>query len=92
MELSFNRVWLVVTDQAPYMVKCFKGLKTSFPKMNHVTCLAHSFHRVCEKVRDKHPKVDSFLGKMKVVFSRSNDRCQLWKDVSGKLIMKYVQS
>lgn len=83
LQIPFNSVWEVVTDQAAYMVKCFKDLKVLFPKLHHVTCLAHAIHRVAEKVRDLNPKVDDFLGKMRVVFTRSNDRCQLWKDVTG---------
>lgn len=85
LNIDFNDVWLVVTDQAAYMMKCFKDLKTVLPNMHHVSCLAHSIHRVCEKVREDHKLVDDFLGKMRVVFSRSNDRSQFWKDVTGNV-------
>lgn len=84
LKIEYNDVWLVVTDQAKYMVKCFRDLKGLFPRMNHVSCLAHAMHRVCEHIREKHDLVDNFLGKMRVVFTRSNDRSQLWKDTTGK--------
>lgn len=82
LEIPLNDILLVVTDQAPYMVLCFNTMKILLPNMHHVTCIVHSLHRVAEKVRDLCPAVDNFLGIMKVVFSRSCDRRDIWKDVT----------
>ena len=68
------------------MVKCFEDLSATFPNMHHVTCLAHAFNRVCDKVKDEHPLVNSFLGTTKTVFTRSSERVELWKDVTGEII------
>ena len=76
-QIEFNNLWLVVTDQAPYMIKCFRMLQTLYLNLHHDTCLAHALHRVCEQIRSDHPLVDEFLGQMKVIFSRSNERITL---------------
>ena len=41
---------ILISDAAPYMVKAGSDLKTFFPNLLHITCLAHALHRVCEKV------------------------------------------
>ena len=33
------------------MIKAGEGLSVSYPKMIHVTCVAHALHRVCETIR-----------------------------------------
>jgi hypothetical protein len=48
-------VILHVTDAAPYMVKAAKSIQALYSKIVHITCLAHSLHRVCEKIREKFP-------------------------------------
>ena len=75
--------WLYQIKQ----VKCFRDLKVLFPNLHHITCLAHAIHRVAEKVRESHKSVDDFLGKMRVVFTRSNDRSQLWTDTTVSLFL-----
>ena len=44
-------VLLFVSDAAPYVIKAAKALQLLYPKMIHVTCLAHALHRVAEEVR-----------------------------------------
>jgi hypothetical protein len=49
---DFNKdsILLFVSDAAPYMVKAAKAIQIFFPKITHVVCLAHGFHRVCEQI------------------------------------------
>jgi hypothetical protein len=42
---------LFVTDGAPYMIKSGRHLKVFYPKIVHVTCLAHALNLVAEKIR-----------------------------------------
>ncbi|PSN38394.1 hypothetical protein C0J52_18748 [Blattella germanica] len=51
---EFEKVLLVVTDQAPYMLSAIKQLKPLFPKLKHGTCLAHALHRVCESILNEY--------------------------------------
>jgi hypothetical protein len=41
---------LLVTDAAPYMKKAAKGLQMLYPKIIHITYLAHALHRFAEEV------------------------------------------
>jgi len=49
--VEHNNVLLIVSDAATYMVKAGKAIQTFFPKMLHVTCLAHALHRVTEQMK-----------------------------------------
>jgi hypothetical protein len=46
-----ENVLLLVSDAAPYMMKAAKAVQLLYPKMIHVTCIAHALHRVAEEVR-----------------------------------------
>ena len=49
--IKYNRVWLVLTDQASYMLSALSALKMLYNKLRHVICIVHALHRVCESVR-----------------------------------------
>jgi hypothetical protein len=51
-------VLLFVSDAAPYMIKAAKPLQLVYPKMIHVTCLAHALHSVAEEVHGSYPEDD----------------------------------
>ena len=40
--LNKDDILLLVTDAAPYMVKAGNGLTLLYPKLIHITCLAHA--------------------------------------------------
>lgn len=40
--IDAERVMVFVSDAAPYMIKAGKVLQALFPKMIHVTCIAHA--------------------------------------------------
>jgi hypothetical protein len=44
--IKYHKVLLLVTDRARYMIKAGKQLKALFPKMIHLTRLAHALHKV----------------------------------------------
>lgn len=66
--LRFMQVLLLVTDAAGYMLKAFKSLSITYPKMIHITCLAHGLSRVAEQVRAEFPLVNSYISDEKRVF------------------------
>lgn len=72
---------ILVTDAARYMVKMGKALKTLYPKLLHVTCLAHGIHRVCEAIRDAHPTVDDLIATIKKVFLKAPARCAKFRAI-----------
>ncbi|PNF39209.1 hypothetical protein B7P43_G01301 [Cryptotermes secundus] len=74
-----NNVLLLVTDAAPYMKKAAKGLRILYPKMVHITCLAHALHRVAEEVRGHFPDVDRLVSNGKKIFIKAPLRVQKFK-------------
>lgn len=55
--------------------------------MLHVTCLAHSCHRVCEYVRGQFKEVDRFIAVMKATFLKCNARVQIFRQVAPNLAL-----
>lgn len=47
-----ERVLLLYTDAAAYMLKAGKSLKVFYPNLVHVTCMAHALQRVAETERN----------------------------------------
>jgi hypothetical protein len=74
-----ENVFLFVSDAAPYRIKSTKALQFLYPKMIHVTCLAHALNRVDEEVRGSYPEVDKLIANRKKIFIKSLLRVQKFK-------------
>jgi hypothetical protein len=68
---------LFVTDGAPYMIKSGRHLKVFYPKIVHVTCLAHALNLVAEKIRYQYEDVDNLISNVKKIFSL---RVEMYKE------------
>lgn len=66
--MNYENVMLVVTDAAAYMLSAMSSLRVLYPKMLHVTCLAHGLHRVAEYIRQDFPEVNKLIANVKAVF------------------------
>lgn len=75
-------VLIFVSDAAPYMVKAGKTIKVLYPKLEHITCLAHALHRVAEEVRVQFPEVNNLISTIKKVFLKSPYRVQIFKNIA----------
>jgi hypothetical protein len=84
---GFNKdaILLLLSDAAPYMVKAAKAIQIFYPKITHVTCLAHGFHRVCEQIRNIFPKVDCLISNIKKVFLKAPSRIEIFKNLEPEL-------
>ena len=80
-----ENVLLFLSDAAPYMIKAAKALQLLYPKMIHVTCLAHALHRVAEEVRGSYPEVDKLIANGKKIFIKSPLRVQKFKEEAPTL-------
>jgi hypothetical protein len=78
--VKFDNVLLIVTDAAPYMKKAAEGLSVSYPKLIHVTCVAHVLHGVCETIRVLYPNANKLLANGKKIFVKSPARIKLFKN------------
>ncbi|PSN44791.1 hypothetical protein C0J52_05580 [Blattella germanica] len=84
-EVQHDNVLLFISDAATYMKKAAKALKVLFPKMLHVTCVAHGFHRVSEEVRVLFPNVDQLISNIKKIFLKAPSRIQTFRDIAPDL-------
>jgi hypothetical protein len=75
-----ENVLLFVSDAAPYMIKAAKALQLLYPKMVHVTCLAHALHRVAEEVRGSYTEADKLIANGKKIFIKSPLRVPKFKE------------
>lgn len=66
-----EKVLLLVTDAAWYMVKAGKKLKLFYENMIHITCLVHGLHRIAEEVRLNFPLVNKVISSVKKIFSKA---------------------
>lgn len=82
---KFNKVLLLVTDAAPYMMKVGKNLDSVFKNMTHVTCAAHGLNRVAEKVRSLFPSVNTLISSVKKVFLKCPRRINVFKNMLPKI-------
>ena len=80
--VKHDRVLLFVTDGANYMKAAGKALKVLFPRMLHVTCVAHGLHRVTEKIRALFSNVDELISNGKKVFLKAAARKAIFRELA----------
>ena len=80
-QILYGNILIVTTDAAAYMCKAMNGLKVLFPKMVHVTCLAHGLHRIAELVRSNYPQVNRLISSTKSIFLKSPKRVEKFKEL-----------
>ncbi|XP_031343081.1 uncharacterized protein LOC116170717 [Photinus pyralis] len=78
--LPSERILLMVTDAAAYMVKAARNLKIFYPTLIHCTCLAHGLNRVAETIRAQFPLVNDLINSGKKVFLKAPLRVQMFKE------------
>ena len=83
--IKFENVLLLVSDATAYMVKAANGLSVLFPKMIHVTCVAHGLHRVAESIRVFYPEVDRLIANTKKVFCKAPNRIRIFHAVAREI-------
>lgn len=80
-QVNYNNVLIVTTDAASYMKKAINALQITYPKMIHMTCLAHALHRVAELVRVNYPAINALISSVKNVFVRSPNRIDTFREL-----------
>ncbi|XP_067007288.2 uncharacterized protein [Anabrus simplex] len=69
------------------MIKAGKSLKLLYPKMLHVTCLAHTMHRVAEELHEKSSSVNSVVSSVKKIFVKAPSRVCAFKMMHPELLL-----
>ena len=79
-----------MTEAASYMNSAYEVLRSLYPKMVHLTCLAHGLHQVAEKVRTEFKMINNFISAVKRVFVKAPSRIRVFKEMCP--IFLYPQS
>ncbi|KAG0430016.1 hypothetical protein DMUE_5706 [Dictyocoela muelleri] len=74
---------VILTDDASYMKKAVKILKTMYPNLFGVKCLAHLIHNCCMKIKSEYQKVDRLISAMKNLTLRNNTNRQIFTIIGG---------
>ena len=74
--LGINRSFfcLLLSDATKYMTAAGITLKSMYPKMFHVTCVAHLLHNCAMKVKSHFEDVDQLIAKVKAVTIKNKTR------------------
>jgi hypothetical protein len=80
-----NRFLLLVTDGAHYMKVAGENLKAFYPKLIHITCMAHLINRIVDCIRCNHKLTDKFIAEVKKIFTKSRSRNELFKSIAPDL-------
>ncbi|KAL4105015.1 hypothetical protein QTP88_020290 [Uroleucon formosanum] len=67
------------------MVKSAVAINVFYPKMIHLTCLAHGLHRIGETIRAKFSKVDKLIAEVKKIFLKAPSRVEKLKEMYPNL-------
>lgn len=69
-----NSFCLLLSDAARYMVAAGTILKSLYPKLFHVTCIAHLLHNCAMKVKSQFQDVDQVIAKVKAATVKNKTR------------------
>ena len=74
--LTINRsiFWLLLSDAAKYMIVAGITLKSLYPKLFHVTCVANLLHSCAMKIKSHFEDVDQLIAKVKAVTIKNNTK------------------
>ena len=74
--LGINRSFfcLLPSDAAKYMIAAGITLKSLYPKLFHVTCLAHLLHYCAMKIKSHFEEEDQLIAKVKAVTFKNKTR------------------
>lgn len=89
-KIHYDRVRLLVSDQAAYMLKASKLLQAGlFTKLLHISCLNHALHRVAEFARTKYSGVNRLVASFKTTFVKCPRRRLVLKESTQKAIPNF---
>lgn len=65
-----DKILLMLSDAAAYMVKSAQNLKIFYKNLVHVTCIAHALNRVAEEIRYEFPDINALIMTAKKYLSK----------------------
>ena len=65
---------LLLTDAARYMTAAGRVVKQTYPRLFHITCVAHGLHNAAERIRASYEDVDKLIAAVKASVMKNKDR------------------
>ena len=78
-----ENVWLLLSDAASYMRASGGALKVLYPRLFHVTCLAHMLHNCAERIRSFFHDVDNLIARIKALTRKNKARRNLFEEIGS---------
>jgi len=69
-------------------MKSDKSIKSSIPKVIHITCIIQGLHRVAEEIRHKFIQVNEHISNVKKVFLKAQSRTIIFHNMVPNLCNK----
>jgi hypothetical protein len=79
-KVPIEKVKLMLSDAAAYMIKAGHSLKVFFPHLVHFTGMAHALHRLAEFIRSEYCLVNKLINNGKKVFLKAPLRVQRYRE------------
>lgn len=76
-----DKILIMVSDAATYMLKAAQHLKIFYENLIHVTCIAHGTNRVAEVIRLQYPDVNKLINNGKKIFLKAPLRVQTYREI-----------
>lgn len=81
-DIYYDRVLLFLTDATPRMIEVAGLLRTDYPKMVHVTCVARGLIGIAEDVRNRFNTVDDLMTDVSKIVRKSPSSRMLFRTVA----------
>lgn len=82
-EINPNQLKVLVTDSERAVRKAGKLVKSRFPHVVHVFCIPHQFNIVASVLQKSLPLLNTFIGRLKQIVSKSSQRRSMFKLLTG---------
>ena len=83
LDIQRRNFVLLLSDAARYMTASTAALKILYPRLFHVTCMAHLVHNCAEKVRSHFKNVDDLIATVKAVTLKNKNRSSKFSDIGS---------
>ena len=76
---------LLLTDAARYMTAAGRVVKQTYPRLFHITCVAHGLHNAAERIRANYEDVDKLIAAVKASVVKNKDRRVKFSTINSPL-------
>ena len=72
---------LLLSDAAPYMISCAKILKIFYPRLIHISCIAHLLHNCSMRIQAHFDDVNNLIASVKMAILKNQARRAMFNEI-----------